>query len=160
MKAKHFLAIFFVLTLFSAEAKAQHTYNTGVGLRGGYPSGVTVKQFLTSNTAAEGIVSFGWGGIGITGLYQIHNRIPDAPGFEWYYGGGAHLATAKADDNSPFAGSMGGELFLGVDGIIGVEYVFESAPISLSLDILPILNIVNDIGVWFNSGLSIRYTFK
>jgi hypothetical protein len=160
MRIKHFSVIFLFFIVFSMGTKAQQTYNTGLGLRGGYPSGITVKQFLTDFTAVEGVFSFGWGGFGVTGLYQIHNKIPDAPGFEWYYGAGAHLATAKSDGNSPFAGSMGGELYLGVDGIVGVEYVFESAPISISLDILPILNIVNDIGLWFNTGLSIRYTFK
>lgn len=142
-------------------ANAQQKYKTGLGLRGGYPSGVTGKHFISSSSAIEGIVSFGgWGGFGVTGLYQIHNPIPDAPGFTWYYGGGAHLATANSDRTNPWSGSAGGKLFLGVDGIVGAEYVFAEAPISLSLDVLPILNIVEDIGVWFNAGFSIRYTFK
>lgn len=153
-----FVILFLVSHVFSSFA--QQKYHTAVGLRGGYPSGVTVKQFLSGNSAAEGILSFGWGGIGVTGLYQLHNPVPDLPGLVWFYGGGAHFATAKSDKNSPFAGGMGGEVYLGVDGIVGLEYVFAEAPISVSLDILPILNLVTDVGVWFNTGLSIRYTFK
>lgn len=160
MRTKFFIAIITLSALFSISASAQHTYNTGIGLRGGYPSGVTLKQFLTDNSAAEGILSFGWGGIGVTGLYQFHNSVSDAPGLDWYYGVGAHVATAKADKDSPFANSMGGELYLGVDAIVGLEYVFKDAPVSISLDILPIFNIVNDFGIWFNTGLSIRYTLK
>lgn len=147
--------ISFTLTTFG-----QQTYKMGVGLRGGYPSGITGKYFIGGPSAIEGIVSFGWGGFGVTGLYQLHNQIPDAPGFTWYYGLGGHLATANVDKGNPWTGNPGGKLFIGVDGVIGAEYVFADAPISLSLDILPILNIVEELGVWFNAGLSIRYTFK
>ncbi|PKP39095.1 MAG: hypothetical protein CVT98_03335 [Bacteroidetes bacterium HGW-Bacteroidetes-15] len=154
------LVILSIIT-FSISVNAQQKYKTALGLRGGYPSGVTGKHFISNTNAIEGIVTFGgWGGFGVTGLYQIHNPIPDAPGFNWYYGGGAHIATAVADKANPWSNSTGGKLFLGVDGILGAEYVFEEAPISLSLDVLPILNIVEDIGVWFNAGFSIRYTFK
>jgi hypothetical protein len=155
-----FFCVFVLLGFVAQISMAQQTYNTGLGLRGGYPSGITLKQFLSKNTAAEGVLSFGWGGFGVTGLYQIHNIIPEAPGFTWYYGGGGHIATAKTDRNSPFSGGIGGELYLGLDGILGVEYVFADAPLSISVDILPILNIINEVGVWFNTGLSLRYTFK
>jgi hypothetical protein len=148
------------IVIISVAVNAQQTYKSGLGLRGGYPSGITGKHFISNVSAIEGIVSFGWGGFGVTGLYQLHNPIPDAPGFAWYYGAGAHIATANADKVNPWTGGSGGKLFLGVDGIIGAEYVFAEAPISLSLDVLPILNIVEDIGVWFNAGFSIRYTFK
>ena len=154
-----FLVILFLTSQVFTSA-AQQKYQTAIGLRGGYPSGVTLKQFLSKDSAAEGILSFGWGGIGVTGLFQLHNTVPDLPGVVWYYGLGAHFATAKSDQNSPFAGGLGGELYLGADGIIGLEYVFEKAPISVSLDILPLLNLVNDFGVWFNTGLSLRYAFK
>ena len=160
-KLSFFFVLFFVLVTLTLDLKAQHTYNTGIGLRGGSPSGISGKHFISGNNAIEGIVAFGWwGGFGITGLYQIHNPIPDAPGFTWYYGGGAHLATANVDKQSPWAGQTGGKLFLGVDGVIGAEYVFADAPISLSIDVMPILNLVEDLGVWFNAGLSVRYVFK
>jgi hypothetical protein len=139
---------------------AQQTYKTGLGLRGGYPSGITVKHFVSGTNAIEGVLSFGWGGFGVTGLYQIHNQIPDAPGFKWYYGGGAHVGTSQATRHNPWSGTTGSKIFLGVDGVVGAEYVFAEVPISLSLDILPILNIVENVGVWVNAGLSIRYTFK
>lgn len=161
MRLKTFAIILFLIAASSmADVNAQQKYKTGIGLRGGYPSGVTIKQFLSNTNALEGIVSFGWGGIGITGLLEIHNNIPDLPGFRWYYGGGAHFATAKANARNPFANSVGGELFIGVDAIVGLEYVFDNAPIAISVDVLPILNLTNGVGLWFNSGLSIKYTIK
>ncbi|MDD2195551.1 MAG: hypothetical protein PHE03_06200 [Bacteroidales bacterium] len=156
------MTLFILLTgalLGGLTASAQQTYKTGLGLKGGYPSGVTVKHFLDNRSAVEGIASFGWGGFGITGLYQFHNPIPDLPGLSWYYGGGAHLAIANDDDDddNPWRGE---ELTLGIDGVIGLEYVFAEAPISIGIDILPVLNIIQKPGVWFNSGIAIRYTFK
>jgi hypothetical protein len=155
---KGFVLVSFILITFSLSA--QQTYKTGLGLRGGYPSGITAKHFISGTNAIEGVLSFGWGGFGITGLYQIHNQIPDAPGFKWYYGGGAHLGTSNAAKGNPWSGTTGSKVFIGVDGVLGAEYVFAEAPISISLDVLPILNIVEDLGVWFNAGLSVRYTFK
>jgi len=156
---KRALIIFSSLFIINTVANAQD-YKTGIGLRGGYPSGITVKHFFAQKSAVEGVLSFGWGGIGITGLYQLHNQIPDAPGLKWYYGFGAHFATANAKESNPFENTYGSTIFLGADGVIGLEYTFKDAPISLSLDVLPILNIIESPGIWFNAGLSIRYTFK
>ncbi|MDI3526616.1 MAG: hypothetical protein PWR03_799 [Tenuifilum sp.] len=146
--------------LLSTLALNAQDYKTGIGLRGGYPSGVTFKHFFAQKTAVEGILSFGWGGIGVTGLYQLHNSIPDAAGLRWYYGAGAHFATANPDKNNPFEGTSGSKVFLGADGVVGLEYTFNEAPINLSLDVMPILNIIESPGIWFNAGFSIRYTFK
>ncbi len=160
MKRVAIIIVITAISLLSLSASAQQTYKTGLGLRGGYPSGITAKHFLNNTSAVEGVLSFGWGGFGITGLYQLHNPIPDLPGFNWYYGGGAHLATAKENEGNPWTGNPEGKIFLGVDGVIGAEYVFNEAPISIGLDVLPILNIVSELDIWFNAGLSIRYTFK
>ena len=153
--------LFILATLFVTYSVANaQDYKTGLGLRGGYPSWVTVKHFFAQKSAVEGVLSFGWGGIGITGLYQLHNPIPDAPGLKWYYGFGAHFATANADKKNPFESEYGSKVFLGADGVIGLEYTFKDAPICLGLDILPIVNIIESPGIWFNAGFSVRYTFK
>lgn len=159
MKLTKIIVVSLALIIAGATANAQD-YKTGLGLRGGYPSGITVKHFFGSKTAVDGILSFGWGGIGITGLYELHNRIPSAPGLNWYYGFGGHFATADASKNNPFANDRGDEVFLGVDGAIGLEFTFPDAPICISLDILPILNLIESPGIWFNAGLSVRYAFK
>ena len=156
---KKVLASALLFILYATPIFAQQSYKTGVGLRGGYPSGITIKHFVTKRTAMEGILSVGWGYYGITGLYQIHQPIPDLPDFTWYYGIGGHLAASQSDKQTPWASGSGGEMYIGVDGVIGAEFVFPDAPISISLDVLPILNIIEDPGVWFNAGLSVRYVF-
>lgn len=158
MKRLILLGTIVFLVVFGADA--QYSYKTGVGLRGGYPSGVSVNHFVTKTAAIEGIVSFGWGGFGVTGLYKIHNPFPDIEGVKWYYGLGGHLATAKAEKRNPWSSDPGGKMYIGVDGIVGAEYVFADYPFSISLDVLPILNLVEDTYLWFNAGISVRYTFK
>ncbi|MFP4557526.1 MAG: hypothetical protein ACLFNU_11715 [Bacteroidales bacterium] len=162
---KTFIASLLFISLFSISfnGASQQSYKSSFGLRGGSPSGITGKHFLTNNIAVEGIFSFGWwGGFGATALYQIHNplNLEGLPGFKWYYGLGAHLATSNQDRQSPWANTTGGTFFLGADGVFGVEYVFAEAPISIGLDVLPILNIIDKVDVWFNAGLSVRYTIK
>lgn len=151
--------ILLTVVLLSGNSVYSQNYKTALGLRGGLPSGITVKHFFAQKSAIEGIVSFGWGGIGVTGLYEIHNAIPDASGLDWYYGFGAHIATANSDKDNPFESGSGSAFFLGADGIIGLEYTFKEAPINLSVDIIPIFNIIESPGIWFNGGISIRYTF-
>jgi hypothetical protein len=43
-----------------APAKAQD-YKTGIGVRGGLYNGLTIKHFLGSKTAVEGLLSTRWG---------------------------------------------------------------------------------------------------
>lgn len=159
-KAINTIILFLAISLFALPTSAQQTYKTGLGLRGGYPSGVSVKHFLSKSSAIEGVLSFGWGGIGITGLYQQHNLIPEVPGMTWYYGGGAHFATSGSGALNPWGPESTDQVFMGADGVVGLEYVFEGAPISLGVDILPILNILPRPNIWFNAAIAIRYTFK
>ncbi|MGE0079026.1 MAG: hypothetical protein AB7S48_14295 [Bacteroidales bacterium] len=147
-----------LIILFHTSMAQDH--NTALGLRVGYPSGITAKHFFGKKSALEGIVSFGWGGVGLTGLYELHNEVSGTDGLNWYYGLGAHIATAKADKHNPWENKSGDEFFLGADGIIGLEYTFKNAPINLSVDIMPIINVVESPGIWFNAGLSVRYAFK
>lgn len=157
---KKYVLILTCFVFVAFQGHAQYNYKTGVGLRGGYPFGITVNHFVSKSSAVEGVMSFGWGGFGVTALYKIHNPFPDIDGVKWYYGLGGHLATAKTEKHNPWSSNPGGKLFIGVDGIVGAEYVFADYPFSISLDVLPILNLVEDTYLWFNAGLSVRYTFK
>src|SRR4051812_18578341 len=85
--------IFLLVTalLFSLKGQSQN-YHTGIGLRlGSTSSGITVKHFLNSDGALEGILGFSHRSFLITGLYEKHNSFPNAPGLQWFFGGGAHV---------------------------------------------------------------------
>ncbi|MFO7875535.1 MAG: hypothetical protein R6U55_03000, partial [Desulfovermiculus sp.] len=61
-------------------------YNTGIGLRGGFANGLTIKHFVGEKAAFEGIVSTRWKGFQLTGLYEIHNVAFQTERLKWYFG--------------------------------------------------------------------------
>ncbi|GAB3008208.1 hypothetical protein GCM10027284_28320 [Cyclobacterium sediminis] len=139
----------------SNESKAQ-AYNTGVGLRLGASSGLSVKHFISQDAALEGILHTRWRGLLITGLYEVHRDIEDVDGLNWFYGGGAHIGSWNNSSKYDYDGST----VIGIDGIIGLEYVLEELPLNFSLDFKPAINIINNGGFWGDEfALSVRYIF-
>ncbi len=134
-------------------------YNTGIGLRGGYFNGLTLKHFVSSNTAIEGIISSRWRGLQVTGLYEIHNQAFNTNRLNCYYGIGGHVGFW--DGNRTNWGDNGTSYtVIGVDGILGMEYNFSEIPFNLSLDWKPSFNLVGYTGFWGDGGaVSLRYIF-
>jgi hypothetical protein len=145
--------------LFSVYCFAQD-YQTGIGLRGGYTSGITFKHFISEAHAFEVIVGSRWRGVNITGLYEFHRPAFEVEGLNWFYGGGAHIGVFRGYSGGPWD-NFRGEQFMqvGVDGIVGLEYKIPPIPISLSFDIKPMLSLYRHTGFFFDSAFSARYVF-
>lgn len=157
MKKILILATLFIVT-FSAEAQ----YETSLGLRlGGWENGVTLKHFLAEGSAIEGILSTRWRGYNLTGLYELQSEISDVDGLYWYIGGGAHIGHWDTRYYNGWGKSYNGTYtILGIDGIIGLEYVIPDVPISISADWKPAINLIGWSGWWPDNGaLSVRYIF-
>ncbi len=132
-------------------------YKTGIGLRGGLPSAITLKHFFNGNKAVELIVGSRWAGFSVTGLYEISkSNAFDVDRLDWYYGVGGHVGF--------YSGRFGPfdeqHTAIGIDGIIGIEYNIEEIPINISLDYKPAIN----FGTYFyargdEAALSVRYIF-
>jgi hypothetical protein len=152
------LILFFALGL-GTEVFAQG-YNTGVGLRAGSGNGLTVKHFINESAALEGILYTRWNGLIVAGLYEVHNDIREVKNLQWFYGGGAHLGTWNAGrGNTPWGDRNESYTIVGLDAIIGLDYKFANAPINLSLDWKPTINL-NGQRFWGDEvALSIRYAF-
>jgi hypothetical protein len=142
-------------------------YNTGIGIRFGYDGGASIKHFIKENAALEGILSAAWGyrGFRLTGLYEVHKQLPNAEGFKWYFGGGAHVGFY---DGYYWNGYHNGKniyyydrlyTIVGVDGILGLEYKFEDAPFTLGLDVKPYVNLWGWGSHFWDGGFSARYVF-
>jgi hypothetical protein len=161
---KIFLGIVAVLLIASS---AQAQYNFAVGLRSGGTSGLTLKKNYGS-TALEGIVGFWHDGFSATLLWERNENAFGEPGFNWYYGLGGHLAVYGDE----FDGHKGpswynhphdyddSALGLGIDGIVGLEYKIPKAPIAISIDLKPYIEIV-DGGAFFSPdpGIGIKVAF-
>ena len=152
------LLLTFIITATVIFANAQSkstnssTYQTALGVKVWDGGGISFKHFLTDHNALELIGYFWKQGVRITGLYEIHGPISGATGLQWYIGPGAHIGfyNTKYGDGS----------FIGIDGVIGLDYKFHGAPINISLDWQPSIEFGDNrgfVGSW--GGLGIRYTF-
>lgn len=134
-------------------------YSTGIGLRSGFANGVTLKHFQSSDVAIEGILTTRWHGFMVTGLLEFHNDL-DPSGLSWFYGFGGHVGFFGGYNDHPWFDDDKDYTVIGIDGILGLEYVFEAVPISLSLDWKPAINLNGNSGFWGDDGaFSIRYVW-
>jgi hypothetical protein len=154
---KTFAVIILVLAIFAGSAQAQSNigstdYKTALGVKF-YPGAISLKHFVTDKNALEGIAYFWTRGTRVTGLYEIHGEIENAGGLKWYIGPGAHLGFY----NNKY---YGGGTYIGLDGVLGLDYKISSAPINLSLDWQPSFEFGDGAGFSGNwGGLAIRYVF-
>ena len=147
--------------LFSG-AHAQYNngsdYKTAIGVKV-YPGAVTVKHFLSDGKAIEGLGYLSSDGFRVTGLYELHYNLGDVPGLKWYVGGGGHLGIWSDSWKNKYPTREAG-MAIGVDGILGLDYKIQGAPLNLSFDWQPSFNLIGYNyfeGGW--GGLAVRYTF-
>jgi hypothetical protein len=157
MKSKIFVIILAGL-LFATNAKSQDYINS-VGVRLGLSQGITFKHFVTRTDAAEGILAMRWEGFNITGLYEKHMNAFDVDELYFYYGGGVHLGVWNGNVN-PWFNDRSSHTVIGIDGVIGLEYVFSQIPFNVGLDWKPALNLIGYAGFWGDElALSVRFMF-
>lgn len=153
---KQGLIILTLVTLIVVSAKSQslgRSYKSALGVKVWDGGGISFKTFIQGNNAIELIGYFYKYGTRLTGLYEIHGNIEGAPGLKWYAGPGVHLGFYKKSYYND--GTL-----VGIDGVLGLDYKINSAPINISLDWQPSFEFGDDrgfLGSW--GGLGIRYTF-
>ena len=140
--------IFSLLFSFSFSSQAQDQYYQSIGLRVGPYAGISYKRFITVPGTIEGIVGFNYTNgrvFTVTGLYEHHFFINYH--LNWFTGGGLSLAAKKGNFRTI------------VEGIIGIEYIFEKAPLNFSLDYKPNFHLFSWDYYINEFAMTIRYVF-
>lgn len=163
------LCCLFVVLTTTGIAQAQRSTGLGVRLS---PDGLgfTGKFFSQRNIAFEAQFNAGgiMGGDGesftVVGLMEYHVPLGD-PSWRLYFGGGAHLGAWDNNERRWENGRWRDEdskFIFGIDAIGGVEYVFKTAPVGLSIDIKPAVNLLSDVDFFSNNmlGFSARYYLR
>jgi hypothetical protein len=155
MKKRFFLALSLVFVLSMTSVKAQ--YKNALGLRLGDAFGVTYKTFIQSDRALDFILNVrsrnDQSDFVLTGLYEVHNPIGGAGGLQWYYGAGASVGSINYRNNV----RRDNDLYLSVDGVLGLDYVIPGTPLNLSADWKPALVLTPYTGLYERGiGVSIR----
>jgi hypothetical protein len=129
------------------------TEGFGIGVVIGEPSGITASLPVGANnafnlTAGYGLSHHG-GNLTLLGNYVWHQRdliTVDAGKISLYYGPGARVLLAR---NS--------EVGLGVT--LGIDYLFEGAPLQAYLEVCPGINVVPNTETNATAGIGLRYFF-
>ena len=168
---KIFTAIIFVLMIYPSVAQENLKQ---AGFRFGNTTGFTGRIITEDNFAFEGIFGFRNGGVQLYGLFEsrrplVLNRVDN---MFLYFGGGAHIGFVRWNEYDQYYDPYHnyyddnydwhiGPAF-GIDGIIGMEYVFNSAPISLAVDFKPFFEVYGPflmrVNFW-DFGFHVRYNF-
>lgn len=158
------LLIATALLLFASRSQAQD-YKWAAGLKfGGYENGISGKYFIDKGIALEGLLGFRNHGLVVTGLYELHRPVFDVPQLNFYYGFGAHIGSAGEGTYRTFNGNdrfyNRPQVLLGVDGVVGLEYLIPETPIAISFDLNPRIELANGPFADLAPGLGIKYVFK
>ncbi len=144
MKKIFLLATVAIFSVSVANAQSMGSdYKNALGFKI-YPGAISYKHFFSAKNA--------------TGLYEIHSPINSVEGLQWYIGPGAHVGFFNTRYKNAFPGATGA--YFGVDGVLGLDYKINKAPINLSIDWQPSYTFGDYVGFdggW--GGLGVRYTF-
>jgi len=145
------LSIIFLL-LFISMTKAQSS-GVGLGLIVGEPTGISFKYWTGSTTAFDAALAWSFideGAFHIHGDYIFHNftliTIPEGK-LPFYYGIGARLKTSH-------------DSRLGVRVPLGLAYLFQTVPVDIFLEIVPILDFTPKTDFSINAAIGARYFFN
>ncbi len=122
----------------------------GIGVILGEPTGITPKVQLSNSTALAGGVAWAFGGKTTFHLhldYQIHNynlAQAERGTLSFYYGLGARILLR--DDPR-----------VGARFPLGINYLFDSAPVEIFLEIAPIFDLVPSTEFNGNGGIGVRF---
>lgn len=152
MRKKTLLIItMLLLTIFSSYAQES---GIGLGIILGEPTGLSLKLWLADIMAIDAAASWsfvGKGSIYIHGDYLLHIfdiiPVPEGIGtFNFYYGLGGRIQIAE----NPIAG---------IRFPFGLSYYFDKIPLEMTIELVPIIDILPATQFSANAGFIIRYYF-
>lgn len=145
-----------VVALVISLSAFSQDYSRAVGLRLGSSIGASYKTFLNSDRAVEGILDIDiidrdYTKIKFAGYYQFHFDV-NVDGLSLYAGPGA---SAGVYTNGRYRNNFA----MSLDGMGGVEYKFNNAPLVLAFDWVPKLQFISDAGFKAdNFAITLRFT--
>lgn len=147
-------ALIYMLAPQAAQAQAYtgNGGNFGIGIMVGEPTGVSVKTWMSANSAIG--LGAAWSLAGSNEAVHLH---ADYLQHSWF---------SNVDNGQlAFYFGLGGRIIFASDaeaGIripLGLNYVFESAPFDIFVEAVPILNLTPDTDFAGNGAAGIRYYF-
>lgn len=144
-----FLAL--IILLLPLKAKAQEA-GFGAGVILGEPTGISLKNWLTDNTAVDFGIAWSFthnGSLHLHADFLVHNfdlTKVEKGSLAVYYGIGGRFKSQKRER-------------VGVRFPLGLCYIPEKAPFDIFLEIAPLLDLAPATEFGLTGGIGIRYYF-
>jgi hypothetical protein len=163
------------IVLLALASNAQE-YKKQAGFRFGNTTGFTCKFIKDDYFAFEGILGFRSHGIQLYGLFESRRPVftNKLDNMFLYYGGGLHAGYVKwSDDDDEYYDPWEDPYYydddyyhagpaFGLDGVIGMEYGFNTIPITIAADFKPFFEMYGPfllrVNFW-DFGFHVRYNF-
>jgi len=141
-----------VMVILCSTAASQNESGFGIGIIAGEPTGIAGKTWISQTTAFAGAAAWSFREEAAFHMhvdYVLHSfdliKI-DKGKLPIYYGIGGRVKLA--DDSK-----------VGVRIPVGLDYLFEGAPVDVFVEIVPILELVPETEFSLNGGIGVRYFF-
>lgn len=138
-------------TLFvSVSYPEEHKF--GIGVIAGEPTGLSMKYWLNQNSGIDFAIAWSFER---NASFRLHSD------YLWHFRG---VFKADLKDLFPYLGfggliSISQDLRAGLRIPLGIEYFFNSIPLEIFLEIVPVINLFPATSVSGNAGIGIRYYF-
>ena len=146
------LAVFVTLSLNTISHAQDADKDLGIGFMVGEPTGLTAKSWTGNGNAIDVGVAWSFGrydAITLQADYLWHNynifSEVDEGSLPLYYGIGGRLVLGENDS------------YIGARIPVGINYLFEDAPIGLFLEAAPILNVAPSTDFDIDGTLGVRF---
>jgi hypothetical protein len=165
MKRILFLAVFF-LTITGVSAQG---FKQAAGIRAGWINpGIEYRYYTSEMHSLRALLSVRDRGVQLHALSEFYqyDLFPFSYQLVFFYGAGVHFGFQSWDETK-FQGSTRFDetrrsLLAGIDGVVGVEYLFYEAPVKVGLEVKPFVDVFGRYGFdvrLLDFALTVKYLF-
>ncbi len=149
-KQIQYITILCTLLFLSFNSATAQEYRHAIGLKVGNVIQPSYKLFVSESFAFELVAGYHFGesrdrSVALFG--EKHNYF-NADGLSWYYGAGLGYGNIADKDR------------VGVYGIVGLEYVIKSLPLTVGIDTTPAINVGGGLALSVPVTVAVRYVIK
>jgi hypothetical protein len=156
---RFFIVSSLLLVIMSAGAQG---FNQSLGIRAAWITpGLEYRYYTSDALSLRGILAFRDRGLQIHALSEFHqyDLFPFSYQLVFFYGLGVHLGFESWDEEM---GTVKSAALAGVDGIVGLEYLFYEAPLKAGVEVKPFFDVFGRKGFKFivpDFAFTVKYLF-
>ncbi len=161
--------LFILLIVFFAKGLSAQGYTQAVGIRAGWISpGIEYRYYNSDVHSLKALLSVRDRGLQLHALTEFYkyDLFPFSYQLVFFYGAGVHVGFESWDEvsfeNNQRLNTVHSSLLAGIDGIVGLEYLFYEAPVKIGVELKPFFDVFGQDGfkiVLPDFAFTVKYLF-